>query len=196
LTVTADWLLGPGVHAAHLDARDEDAISFEVVTRAETAGDVTGIVGYMRAHLDPDGGVSLTNDPVDPGRFDRWQVYHPVEPAIAVEPGDEITMSFTINQRGDLTTWRVQAGGESRAASQFQGNFLDPLVIFDPAGNTMPPLNGAGRCRRAALDAVAAGLPFPELVEMLVRDHGDQFRTADDARRYARELVAHYCERT
>ena len=196
MTVTADWLLGPGVLAAHLDARDEDTIAFEVVTRAETAGNVTGIVGYMRAHLDPAGGVSLTNDPVDPGHFDRWQVYHPVEPAIAVEPGDEITMGFTINQRGDLTTWRVVAGGETRAASQFQGDFLDPLVLFDPPGGSLLPLNAEGACRRAAFDAIAAGVDFPELVEMLVRDHGEQFRSPDDARRYAREMVARYCRPT
>ncbi len=185
LTAKADWLVGPGVHAGHLDAGDEGNISFEVVTHAETAGNVTGIVGYMRAHLDPEGGVSLTNDPADPGRFDRWHVYHPVEPAIAVEPGDEITMSFTINQRGDLTTWRVEGGGETRAASQFQGDFLDPLVMFDPPGDTVPPLSRDGQCRRAALDALGEGVPFSELVEMLVRDHGDQFRTHDDARRYA-----------
>ncbi len=195
LTAKADWLVGPGVHAGHLDAGDEGNISFEVVTHAETAGNVTGIVGYMRAHLDPEGGVSLTNDPADPGRFDRWNVYHPVEPAIAVEPGDEITMSFTINQRGDLTTWRVEGGGETRAASQFQGDFLDPLVMFDPPGDTVPPLSRDGQCRRAALDALGEGLPFSQLVEMLVRDHGDRFRTHDDARRYARDMVARYCER-
>ena len=120
LTAAADWLLGPACHAAHLDAGDEDTISFEVVTRAERAGNVTGIVGYMRAHLDPDGGVSLTNDPADPGRFDRWHLYHPVEPAIAVEAGDEIAMSFTINQRGELTTWRVEraARNELRRSSR------------------------------------------------------------------------------
>jgi hypothetical protein len=195
LTVTSEWLVGPGVHAGRLDAADEGTISFEVATRAETAANVTGIAGYMRANLDLDGGVSLTNDPIDPGRFDRWHVYHPVEPAISVEPGDEITMSFTINQRGGLTTWRVQTGGETRAASQFQGNFLDPLVMFDPPGHSLPPLNREGRCRRAALDALADGLPFSDLVEMLVRDQSHQFRTHDDARRYARDMVARYCER-
>ena len=196
LTASPDWLVGPAVHAGHLDAGDEDTISFEVVTHAERAGNVTGIVGYMRAHLDPDGGVSLTNDPADPGRFDRWHVYHPVEPPLAVEARDEITMSFTINQRGGLTTWRVEGGGETRAASQFQGDFLDPLVMFDPPGATVPPLNRRGQCRLAALDALADGLPFAQLVEMLVRDHSDQFRTPDDARRYARDMVATYCERT
>ncbi len=195
LTATAEWLIGRGVLAARLDARDEDTITFDVVTRAETAGVVTGILGYMRAHLDLAGGVSLTNDPADPGSFDRWQVYHPVEPAIAVEHGDEIAMSVTINQRGELTTWRVSAAGETRAASQFQGNFLDPLVMFDPPGATVPPLNRDGVCQRAALDALADGRPFAEVVEMLGRDHGDRFRTSDEARRYARELVARYCER-
>jgi protein arginine N-methyltransferase 1 len=195
LTATADWLVGPGVEAAHLDAADEGTITFEVVARAEREANVTGILGYMRAHLDPAGGVALTNDPADAARFRRWHVYHPVEPPIAVTPGDEIAMKFTINQRGDLTTWRVEANSETRTASQFNGDFLDPLVMFDPPGDTLPALNGEGRCRRAALEAVAAGVPFADLVEMLERDHGAQFRTADDARRYARELVARYCER-
>jgi hypothetical protein len=150
----------------------------------------------MRAHLDPGGGVSLTNDPAEPGRFDRWHVYHPVEPAIAVEPGDEVTMSFTISQRGDLTTWRVEARGETRSASQFHGQFVDPLVLFDPPDDRTPPLNRSGACRRDAFDAIARGVPFSDLLTMLLRDHGDQFKTPDDARRYARDLVAWYCERT
>ena len=194
LSATADWLLGPGVLAAHLDARDEGTISFEVTTRVEVGGALTGILGYMRAHLDPAGGVSLTNDPADPGRFDRWHVYHPVEPPITVEPGDEVAVRFTINQRGELTNWRVEANGETRSASQFQGNFLDPLVMFDPPGDRVPPLSRAGACRRDAFDAIAQGLPFSELVTMLVRDHGDRFATPDEARRYARDMVAAYCE--
>ena len=67
--------------------------------------------------------------------------------------------------------------------------------MFDPPGDTVPPLSRDGQCRRAALDALAEGLPFSQLVEMLVRDHGDRFRTHDDARRYARDMVARYCER-
>ena len=61
----------------------------------------------------PTGGVSLTNDPADPGRFERWHLYHPVEPPITVEPGDEVDQSrFTINQRGELSNW--QRRGERR----------------------------------------------------------------------------------
>jgi hypothetical protein len=157
------------VHAAHLDARSEDNITFEVASRAHTAGTVTGILGYMRAHLDPVGGVSLTNDPTDPGHFRRWHLYHPVEPALPVQSGDDVTMSFDINQRGQLTSWRVSVNGEKRSASQFFGDFLDPLVMFDPPGDRVRPLSRKGDCRRATLDAIAAGMPFSELVELLVR---------------------------
>jgi type I protein arginine methyltransferase len=196
LTATADWLLGAGVHAAHLDARSEDNVRFDVTSHIHTAGTVTGILGYMRAHLDPAGGVSLTNDPTDPGHFRRWHLYHPVDPAIDVAAGDDITMSFDINQRGQLTNWRVSANGERRSASQFFGDFLDPLVMFDPSGDRIPPLSRAGECRRATLDAIAAGVPFSGLVEMIVDNYGDQFATDDDARRYARDMVARYCERS
>ena len=67
--------------------------------------------------------------------------------------------------------------------------------MFDPLGDTVPPLSRDGQCRRAALDTLAEGVPYAQLVEMLVRDHGDRFRTHDDARRYARDMVARYCER-
>jgi type I protein arginine methyltransferase len=196
LTATADWLLAPGVHAAHLDARSEDNVTVEMTSRAHTAGTVTGVLGYMRAHLDPVGGVSLTNDPTDPSHFRRWHLYHPVEPAIRVGPGDDITMSFDINQRGQLTSWRVSVNGEMRSASQFFGDFLDPLVMFDPPGDRVPPLSRSGECRRATLDAIAAGMPFSELVELLVDDFDDQFPTEDKARRYARDVVARYCDRS
>ena len=183
------------MQAAHLDARDENNVTFEVKSRTHTAGTVTGILGYMRAHLDPAGGISLTNDPTDPGHFRRWHLYHPVEPAIRVEPGDDLTMGFDINQRGHLTTWHVYVNGKRRSASQFFGDFLDPLVMFDPPGDQVPPLSRAGQCRRATLDAIAAGLPFSQLVELLVDDYGDQFTNRDDARRFARDMVARYCER-
>jgi protein arginine N-methyltransferase 1 len=196
LTATADWLLGPGVHAAHLDARDEANISFDVTSGIETAGTVTGILGYMRAHLDPDGGVSLTNDPTDPSRFQRWHLYHPVDPGISVVPGDEISMTFDINQRGHLSTWRVGVDDETRSASQFFGDFLDPLVMFDPPADRVPPMSRAGQCQRAALDAIAAGVTFSHLVELLVNDYGDRFRARDEAQRFARDMVARYCERT
>ena len=67
--------------------------------------------------------------------------------------------------------------------------------MFDPPGDTVPPLGRDGLCRRAALDPLAEGLPFSQLVEMLVRDHGARFRTHDDARRYRGDMVARYCER-
>jgi hypothetical protein len=86
--------------------------------------------------------------------------------------------------------------GEKRSASQFFGDFLDPLVMFDPPGDRMPPLSRTGECRRATLDAIAAGMPFSELVELIVDNFGDQFPTDDKARRYARDMVARYCERS
>ena len=196
LTATADWLVGPGVPVAHLDARSEENITFEATSQIHTAGTVTGILGYMRAHLDPTGGVALTNDPTDPGHFRRWHLYHPVEPAIRVESGDDVTARFDVNQRGHLTNWRVSANGETRSASQFFGDFLDPLVMFDPPGDRVPPLNRTGQCRRATLDAIAAGMPFSELVDLIAHDYGDQFPTGDGARRFVRDMVARYCERS
>ena len=195
LTASADWLIGPGVHAAHLDARDEENISFEVTSVAHTAGTVTGIIGFTRAHLDADGGVSLTNDPTDPSHFRRWHLYHPVEPPLDVAAGDDVTIRFDINQRGRLTTWRVCGGDETRSASQFFGNFLDPLVMFDPPGSTVPPLSRAGQSRRAVLDAIATEQPFARIVEMIAGDFPDQFGNVDEARRFARDMIARHCER-
>jgi hypothetical protein len=84
---------------------------------------------------------------------------------------------------------------ETRSASQFFGDFLDPLVMFDPPDDQVPPLSRPGQCRRATLDAIAAGVPFSQLVELVVHDYGDQFPTSDGARRFARDMVARYCER-
>ena len=104
-------------------------------------------------------------------------------------------MSFDVNQRGHLTTWRVSVNDERRSASQFFGDFLDPLVMFDPPGDQVPPLSRAGQCRHATLDALADGMPFSEVVELVVDNYGDQFPTGDGARRFVRDMVARYCER-
>jgi protein arginine N-methyltransferase 1 len=196
LTAKADWLLGPGMEGAELDSNEDENIDFEVTSQIHTAGTITGLLGYMRAHLDRRGGVTLTNDPTDPGHFRRWHVYHPVEPALQVEPGAEVNMKFTINQRGHVTNWQTSVGDETRSASQFFGDFLDPLVMFDPPGDEVPPLSRSGHCLRSVLDAIADGRPFADIVGLVTSDYGDQFGTPDEARRYARDMVASYCERT
>jgi len=194
LTADADWLLGPGVKVAQLEPNDEETISFEVTSQVERAGTVTGILGYMRAHLDERGGVSLSNDPADPAHFNRWHLYHPVEPTINVEQGDDVEMNFTINQRGHLTNWQVKVGDESSSGSQFFGDFLDPQVMFDPPGDNLPSLSQSGRCQKAVLGAIYEGRTFADIVELISTDYGDQFKSADDARRYARETIARYCD--
>ena len=194
MTAQADWLLGPGVEATQLDSTDEENIDFEVTSQIHTAGTMTGLLGYMRAHLDRRGGVTLTNDPTDPGHFRRWHLYHPVEPTLQLEPGVQVTMKFAINQRGHITSWQTSVGDETRSASQFFGDFLDPLVMFDPPGDKLPPLNRGGECRRAILDAIADGMPFTDVVKLVTTDYRDQFGTPDEARRYARDMVARYCE--
>jgi hypothetical protein len=113
-----------------------------------------------------------------------------------VDPGDDITMSFTINQRGHLTNWQTGVGDEARSASQFFGDFLDPLVMFDPPGDAVPPLDRRGQCQQAVLNALDDGRPFLDIIELVTTDYGDQFGTPDDARRYARDMVALFCERT
>jgi hypothetical protein len=130
----------------------------------------------------------------DPDHFNRWHLYHPVEPILDVELGDDVTMSFTINQRGHLTNWQTSVGDESRSAFQFFGELLDPLVMFDPSDNLVPPLNQEGQCRRSVLDAFPAGLPFDQVVELPTTEFADQFGTSDEARRFARDMVARYCE--
>ena len=195
LTATSDWLVGRGVLAAHLGSGDVDNIVFDVSSDIDTAGSVTGILGYMRAHLEPPGGVCLTNDPTDPGRFRRWQLYFPVDPPLAVEEGDSVRMKFLINQRGALTNWKVSTESQGRSASQFLGDFLDPLVMYDPPGDTVPPLNRAGQCRQVVLDAIAAEQPFSQIVVMVATDFSDQFVETDNARRFVRDMVGRYCER-
>jgi SAM-dependent methyltransferase len=195
LHAEADWLLGHGVKAAELEAFDEGNIEFDVVSQIHTSGVVTGILGFMRAYLDHRGGVALTNDPTDAEHVRRWHLYHPVEPHLAVKVGDEITMKLVINQRGRLTNWQAKVGTEVRSASQFFGDFLDPLVMFDPSGIQVPPLTRRGQCQRAVLDAVDSGSSFDQIAELVTSEFRDLFSTPDLARRYARDTVARYCER-
>jgi hypothetical protein len=150
----------------------------------------------MRAHLDHRDGISLTNDATVPGYLHRWHLYHPVEPTVQVEPRDEVRTSFTINQLGHITNWQISVGDEARSASQFFGDFLDPLVMFDPPGDVVPQLNRSGQCRRAVLEAMAAGRSFADIVELITADYDEQFGTRDEARRYARDMVARFCEQT
>lgn len=193
LTATEDWLLGDGVHAAQLDAKDTSTIAFEVECQIESDGVLTGILGYMRAHLDERDGVVLTNDPADPGRFNRWHLYHPVPDPFKVSAGDVVRTAFEINQLGELTNWNVTVGDQTRSASTFLGRFMDPKEFFAPK-QELPPLNASGRCRTAVMDAIHNGAGFNEIVMMMTSDFPQLFPTEECARRELRSVVASYCE--
>ncbi len=194
LTVDASSLLGPGVMAWELDATDTSAISFELDLPIARGGRFTGLVGYMRAHLDRHNGVVLTNDPNDPGRFRRWHLYHPLATPIDVAAGERVHASFVINQLGQITKWTVEVADHRQSMSSFIGDFIDPLVMFDPPAERLLTLNRPGLARRTALDAIGDGVLFPELVERLAVEFPDQFPTPDEARRFVRDLIGRYCE--
>jgi hypothetical protein len=113
-----------------------------------------------------------------------------------------------LHEHGPYVADAVKVSGCRRALNNIvrQGNvvidlgcgtgLLDPLVVFDPPGGVAPPLNRSGQCRRAVLEAMANGRPFADIVELIDTDYDEQFGTGDDVRRYVRDMVALFCERT
>ncbi len=186
-TFTPGDLLAPGAPVVAYDIRAEGVASsmaagtatFEV-TRP---GLLHGLAGWFAADLVP--GVVLTNAPGAPDRIERRHSYLPVDRAVSVIPGDQVSVTLRVRPADVLLSWRVAVTRRGERIASFDHTTLRGMLISQSdLVRTRPDARPrAGQRSRAAATVIglADGTRTLREIEALTYErHPDMFTSAAD----------------
>lgn len=159
---------------------------------------VHGIAGWFTAALAP--GVTLTNAPGAPHRIDRRNVFLPLSEAVAVEPGDVVGTTLTIDPIAVMLRWRVEiASADGRVrhatdASTFHGMLMSRDDLRRTRPDFVPVLTAAGRARKTILDLCDGAHPVADIETEVERRHASLFATPAAVAVFVAEVLTRYAE--
>ena len=189
-------LAAPAVGAS-LDITSCDAEPFNIraTFSIERTGTLHGVGGWFSAQLSPS--IAMTNSPTAPRRIGRRNAWLPVDEAVAVRPGDEVTVRVHVIPGAVVVTWIVEVRrGRERIArfhhSTVNGTLFarEDLVRMNP--RFMPSLTRRGKARRLVLELCDGSRTLAEVERALFQQHGDLFRSPADAEVFVSEVVTGY----
>jgi len=190
------FLAGP-VQFAEVAADCDDPIRGAAELLIERGGELHGIAGMFIAQLSPS--VTLTNCPLWPSFFRRWQTFYPLRHAITLAPGDVVVAEFDVRPRIYVTTWTVTvhrsvsgAGPVVQRGSTVLGRLLTPDDLAVERGAAVPHHSPAVAADRYALDLVDGSRSLGEIIQLVWDRHRDVFRTPEDAKRRITGLLARH----
>lgn len=196
--IDASHLLAERAGSATFSPVAEDAVlRVRDTVRVTRAGLLHGIAGWFSAELAP--GVEMTNAPGAPARINRRNVFLPLDPVVAVAPGDAVAIDIRIRPVDLIVTWAVDVARASAPAdvirmrhSTLGGMLLsrEDLRSHDPSSR--PRLTPRGDARRTLLALCDGGRSLEEIEREVFRLHPALFATAGDAQAFVAEVVARY----
>jgi len=160
-------------------------------------GTLHGIAAWFAAVLAP--GVEMTNAPGAPSRINRRNVFLPLHPAVAVVPGDRVTIDLRIRPLDLIVNWTVALAraGSSEVVGRMRHSTLGGMLLsredlrsHDPSSR--PRLSERGEARRTLLALCDGGRALEEIEREVFRRHPALFPTAGDAQAFVAEVVARY----
>jgi protein arginine N-methyltransferase 1 len=166
--------------------------------RVERTTLLHGIAGWFTAALAP--GITLTNAPGAPNRIDRRNVFLPLRERVAVEPGDIVCTSLTIDPIAIMLRWRVEiasAEGSVRHAtdaSTFHGMLMSRDDLRRTRPDFVPVLTAAGRARKTILDLCDGSRPVADIEAEVERRHPSLFDTRVAVAVFVAEVLTRYAE--
>jgi hypothetical protein len=167
-------------------------MSFTSRLIAARDGTLDGIGGWFVADLG--GGVPMTNAPGAQNRIDRQNVAFPVDPAVDVRAGDDITVTMRIRPSDLLVHWVVSVrSGEYRSShSTLLGMLLTPETLRRTNPHFVPHLTARGEARKTVL-ALCDGVHTLDCIEREVFGrHPTLFRDYSEAQVFVAEVVTRY----
>jgi protein arginine N-methyltransferase 1 len=161
------------------------------------AGTMHGIGAWFSALLAL--GVEMTNAPGAPSRINRRNVFLPLHPAVAVVPGDRVTIDIRIRPVDLIVNWTVDVTRASAPAgvvrmrhSTLGGMLLTREDLRSHAPSSRPRLTPRGEARRTLLALCDGARPLEEIEREVFRQHPALFATPGDAQAFVAEVVARY----
>ena len=155
--------LSPGRPLTGFAADHDGPIQGEIDFVAETGGRLDGFTIWFVAQLSPS--VTLTNNPWDSTRFDRFCNFYPTEKAVELGPGDEVSFQLDVRPRLGFTGWRISTGSVEMRQSTF-----NVPGISGPAGPV--PLTDDVARAIAVLQLIDGSKTRGEIIAALEDSHG------------------------
>lgn len=168
-----------------------------VVLRAARAGVLHGVAAWFEARLSPS--VTLTNSPLAGRRIRRSQEFFPIDRAVDVAEGDEITVAMWIDPVEIVVSWEVAVAtrGEVRASfrhSTWSGMLISQEDLRRTRTDFVPRLTPRGIARRTVLELCDGARPLADVERETYARHRGLFRSPAEASAFVAEVVTRYAD--
>lgn len=184
------------------EERPASISGIEASMEVERAGTLHGIGGCFRAQLSPH--VTMSNGPLDPKGIGRRNVFFPIDRPVAVDKGDRVRVTMTIQPGDVMVTWKVEvcdqrslpaSKGAARARfihSTFQGMLLCEEDLARAQPGFVPSLTPRGAARRSILELCDGRRSLAEIEQEIYRRHPQLFPSLAQAAAFVSEVVTRY----
>lgn len=158
-----------------------------VILRADTTGQLTGILGWLDLGL---GDTVLSTGPFAE-RVHWSQAYMPLDQVLTVEKGDEISFSLKRPEHGDWT-WTVEWNGQRQRMSTFLGRSFDKKQLAVAATQQTPTANAEGEAARFVLNMMDGQVSVSEMVRALLASDVCHVPDEVSAQMFVQSLIARF----
>ncbi len=159
--------LSSAAELARFGSDHDDPIAGSATFTVEEAGRFDGFMGWFEAQMSPS--VTLTNDPWSPDRFERWCNFYPIDRAVDVQPGDELSVSLDIRPRRDIVSWNIDVALAGQAPQHWRHSTFLAKAGSDLLEGDAVPLTERSELARIVLDHID-GARTPEAI-VVALDH-------------------------
>ncbi|MDH3679146.1 MAG: 50S ribosomal protein L11 methyltransferase [Acidimicrobiia bacterium] len=193
----AEHFLGQPAEWGSIPSDHVEPVTGSARLTIERPGVLNGIAGMFIAQLSPS--VELTNCPLLPHSFDRWQNFYPLPEAVEVAEGDSVEVRFDIRPKSYLATWTVGVHRRCRPddpihsrQSTVLGKLLTPDDIAAADGSAVPRLTPLVEADRFILGLVDGVRTERSIVEQTWTEHGSLFCSRQEVESRVRNLTARH----
>jgi hypothetical protein len=190
-------LLAEPQRAASLDIMCCGAEPFEMcgAFRIARRGVLHGVGGWFTSQLSQS--VSVSNAPGAADRINRRNALLPIDEAVPVEPGDEVSVRIHVIPGALVVTWHVQVHRGAASIATFRHSTMNGMLFAREDLTRMhprfiPTLTPRGEARRSVLELCDGTRPLEEVERAVFARHGDLFVSPADAQMFVSEVVTGY----
>lgn len=190
----ADDFLGPSACWGHIESDSIDPVKGSATVVVERAGKLKGIAGMFTAHLGV--GITLTNCPLLPNHFHRWQNLYPLRDPVEVDVGDRVDIHLDLRPAIRLVNWRVdvhRSNDDALISRQRGSTALGRFITAGDLGRSrrtgVPALSEQVAADRTTLALVDGHRSLGEIVDLVWARHPRAFPTMSDVERRVEMLV-------
>ena len=188
----------PPAHWATLDyyTIENPDVSGELSWTVERPGTAHGLVVWFDAELAE--GIGFSNRPGEPELI-YGQAFFPFESALALEPGDAVSVTLSANLVDGEYLWRwdTRVRSDERVKANFrQSTFYGSPLALDKlkrrAADYVPQADDKAEIDRFVLERINGQASLGEIAQALAARYPERFAEFKDALTYSADLAERY----